>query len=76
MMVISPVNDHTIPKPQSDKVPDITKVVWTSSIAWFGLVGVVVLIHTSRFLAWCVWKLVWFVQKFVSCVGEMGNKQL
>ena len=27
MMVISPANDHTIPKPQSDKVPDITKVV-------------------------------------------------
>ena len=76
MMVISPANDHTIPKPQSNKVPDITKVVWTSSVAWFGLVGIVVLIHTSRFLAWCVRKLFWFVQKFMSCVGEMGNKQL
>ena len=41
MMVISPANDHTIPKPQSDKVPDITKLfgllpspgwVWLASL--------------------------------------------
>lgn len=35
----------------------ITRVVLTSVLVWLGLIGIVMLVHTIRFLIWCVRKV-------------------
>ena len=74
MMVISPTYaDFFSATWERNKVPDITRVVGYSLLAWLGVLAIVILIHAIRFLVWCVRKLVWYVPELLSYLCKVGK---
>ena len=67
MMAISPRFGRVFSAmSESNKVPDITRVVQNSMLAWLCVLAIVILIHAIRFLVWCVRKVVWCMRKLFS----------
>ena len=63
VLLISPSKDGIS---RSNKFPNINKVILVSAFVWWGVLGIIVFIHTIRFLLWCARK--------VGCyVGKLGK---